>query len=235
MEVLKSQRNDVLRCIRDAGLEPLEFEWRTEPSRRSRETNLISVLVHTSTGFFFRFDFGSAPMVGRYQLSEFSPGEDLQVEIDGNEETWSDRLTNTRRWLYCLKREIGESDLWAKLAEEHRFAEVAGSTGLENDTFTPDEQKKVSAALREVREFAARLVEGQDDTAARLRIIDDRVQHMDESSKRLGRKDWLSMVLGSLVGICMTGAIESDEARELVRFAGEKLSVVYDSLRALLP
>ena len=47
----------------------------------------------------------------------------------------------------------------------------------------------------------------------------DVFDHMGEAATRMGRKDWLSLVIGNLLGMAFTLALNGDSTRDLFGFA----------------
>ena len=53
-----------------------------------------------------------------------------------------------------------------------------------------------------------------------------RLTHLEDASKRLGRKDWITLAMGTLTNIIVGVALAPDAARELLRNAGALLGWV---------
>jgi len=101
LALLPAQQADVLRVIQEAGLNPGDFTWAVQPSRRALIGPLISALVHTSTGYFFRFE-SVEDASGQKRISVFSGGEDAP-EVTKVAGSWEDQLGHVRTWLKYLQ------------------------------------------------------------------------------------------------------------------------------------
>ena len=96
-----SHQADVARVIQETGLNPATFTWALQPSRYALIGPLISVLVHTPTRCFFRFEF-SNDASGQNRVSVFSPGDGAQ-EVKKSAGSWEDQLKHIRLWLEHLR------------------------------------------------------------------------------------------------------------------------------------
>jgi hypothetical protein len=96
---------EVGRVIEDAGLNPRDFTWALQPSRHALFGPLISALVHTRTGRFFRFEFIENAS-GQTRVSVFSPG-DGAPEMEKAAGSWEDQLEHIRQWLKSLRQPRG--------------------------------------------------------------------------------------------------------------------------------
>ena len=95
-----SDQADVTRLIQDAGLPPGDFTWALQPNRYALIGPLVSALVHTRTGGYFRFEF-TADASGRNRMSVFSPGKGAP-EVAKGAGSWEDQLSQVRVWLKSL-------------------------------------------------------------------------------------------------------------------------------------
>lgn len=99
--LLKSQKNDVLRVIEGAGLNPRDFHW---DQAYKDDAYYVNRLFHTASSFWFEFDYvAGARSSGHYV--RFAPGPD-SADGSGYPGTWSKALDYLARWLRFLRREI---------------------------------------------------------------------------------------------------------------------------------
>jgi len=92
--LLNSQRNETLTIIRNAGLNPLEFEW---TNILTNNNNLISAISRKPTQFAFIFDTDLGAFIGRG-----TPGDGRS--IDSKEFTsWNGLLAYFSEWFSLLK------------------------------------------------------------------------------------------------------------------------------------
>jgi hypothetical protein len=128
-ELLTTQRNQVLAEIRDAGLNPAEFEWRDVVSDVTK-TGLgsppytVQGIVHLPAGAGFVFDLDSRR---GHHYAIFRPGRDGPSERI-NADTWFVALNYVREWLGLVKREYETPDLWAEIGQRREL--LAGDLGV---------------------------------------------------------------------------------------------------------
>lgn len=91
------QQADVTRLIQEGGMNPRDFTWALQPSRYALIGPLVSALVHTRTGCFFRFEF-SKEAPGSNRMSVFVPGKGAR-EVAKPAASWADQLEQVRGWL----------------------------------------------------------------------------------------------------------------------------------------
>jgi hypothetical protein len=113
--LLLRQTNEVLEAIREAGLNPLEFQWSLFNSARGGFI-LVSALTHKASHFNFIFDEVQEAS-GYHQLSTYSPGPDSRQESEKIDDGWESRLVSVRKWLTALRNELETPDLWEALAQ----------------------------------------------------------------------------------------------------------------------
>jgi hypothetical protein len=210
--LLKSHRNEVFLAIKERQLNPLEFEWHEVASDQSDDTK-VSLLVHRPTTLYFLFD-----VLERLPHCTYSPGTDrtVAVEYPGD---WEGQFNHCKKWLDNLKREIDEPDLWATVTEEKQLV-ASASADIENAPFSAGEMQRISIAITEMRTY---VVQTGNPTEQQLQFISARLAYLEDASKRLGRKDWLTLAVGVITNIVVGVALAPDAARELFRMAGRLL------------
>ena len=95
-----SDQADVTRLIQNAGLPPGDFTWALQPNRYALIGPLVSALVHTRTGGYFRFEF-TADASRRNRVSVFCPGKGAP-EVAKEAGSWENQLGQVRVWLKSL-------------------------------------------------------------------------------------------------------------------------------------
>jgi hypothetical protein len=121
--------------------------------------------------------------------------------------TWPQILANLGRWADEVNYETNTPDLWAELKRVPEVMAAAQSPEASNASFTPAEQAEVSSRLDEVKQLVRQQFELTDD---QLAAVDQKLDELEEASKRLGRKDWATILIGGLVSVGMTDAVPPD-------------------------
>jgi hypothetical protein len=216
--ILKSQKNDALQIIQQQGMLPEEFEWRESESTFDFEAgSLVSLLVHKPSNYFFQFDFQSDMI----RCSIYSPGQDQQL-IRRNRLHWAEQLGDLRSWIKSLKREISTPDLWAEISKEKILVEAAQQE-QENTRFTTDEIHRVQENLNEIKQY---LISSKEFSPEQINYLDGRFKYLGEAAERVGKKDWLMLLLGTLASVVMTLMLPTQLSGELFRVAGTLLKWV---------
>jgi len=139
----------------------------------------------------------------------------LEREQDAGD--WGSELVYFSNWLHYLRRETESADLWSEISKEAKVLESAASSDTPNAPFTADEKEYILNGLDEIKQFLL--------TAHRLdpELVESRLKYLADSVDRVGRKDWLNLLISVLVTIVISAALPPETARELFRFAGTVL------------
>lgn len=224
--ILKTQANKLFQTIKQLGLDPLEFEWRREKNI-PEGTLIVSVLVHKPTEYYFHFGF-----LRGQEWCQRSPGPDRSVD-ERYGSAWDSQEAHAHEWLSCLKREIETPDLWESVSQEKALVEAASAEGLSNTPFIEAEQQDISAKLDEIQQF---LLAAHQFEESQKEFVRSRLDYLKDAAERMGRKDWLNLTTGTLLGIVVQTGLNSDAARELFRLAGNLLQSLFaGGMPPLLP
>lgn len=206
--LLRSQANQVFEAIKNAELEPSEFEWQDAESLYS--AHVVSRLVHRPSGYSFSFDNEDE------FHSQWSPGHQTKWD-GGGDNSWIAQLDWFVDWLTYLRREIETPDLWGAISSGAEVLESAASTDSSNEPFTAEEKIYLVQGINEIKEYLL--------TAHKLdpELVESRLNYLIESSERVGRKDWINLLVSVLVGIVISAALPPEATRELFRFVGTVL------------
>ncbi|PYS35190.1 MAG: hypothetical protein DMF75_04395 [Acidobacteria bacterium] len=207
--LLKSQGNQVFEAIRRNEWEPSEFEW--QETQGPGSGTQVFQLVHKASGFYFVFD-----NVGGNFYSKWSPAEQTLEQIQGLA-NWPTQLVHFNNWLLYLRRETESPDLWRAISKEAQVLESAASADTSNAPFTAEEKAYIVQGINEIKQYLL--------TAHKLdpELVESRLKYLIESSERVGRKDWINLLISVLVGIVISAALPPEATRELFRFVGTVL------------
>ncbi len=117
-----------------------------------------------------------------------------------------------------MKREIEEPDLWETIGVEKALAGAAADKDLDNSPFSEEERKRINQDLIEIKNY---LLSRADFGPEQKVFLEERFRYLAEASQRLGRKDWMTVLLGGLLNVIVGLALAGDKAGELMRFAGQ--------------
>jgi hypothetical protein len=207
--LLPTQQNDVFRAIEDAGLNPADFHWETVQSEIGAFRESVPVLVYTSAGaaFIFDFDKEQGEHWALYVPGVQKPSEKVRT-VD-----WGAELIHVTIWLQNLKEQFFTPNLWDELGRERQLVQATEPDAEENSAFTLEEQAQIAIRLDEVREV---LIGTDNLEGDRLRAIETRLDYLKEASTRMGRRDWLNIFYGSVFSWALTSLISPTAAREVI-------------------
>lgn len=243
MSLLKTQRNAIYKAVESSGLTPREFRWE---NRDAEPLGFIGseaeALVHTPTGFYCMID--NASVGGRIArnlrdrdqhgdyLLQFTPGSESRVQtvLGVDVET---ALGYVHEWLVNLQREATEPDLWAQIAAEGEvFSDAISGLAAANTPFKADERKRIAQGLDEIR---AQLAAQHELSEQQLTAIDKGFAALKAASERVGRKDWVLMLGGTLMGIIGGAALPPNVVKGLFHIVGEVFQWLLQQGRLLPP
>jgi hypothetical protein len=210
------QKNQVLQLILGYGPPPSDFQWTEKQQEEASGSYRVSVLTHRPTGYFAVF--------GAHSIT-VSPGIKTKVEKFWHEDDWANKTNICTHWLVDLQEEVTAPDLWATIGQEKALSTAASSASLDNRPFTAAEQSLIATKLAEIKAY---LLEGEQFDHKQAETVEREFAYLRESSERLGRKDWLNIVLGGLFGLAVTLALDPEKARGLLRLAGTVFQTLWE-------
>ena len=226
LALIKSQRNQIFLAIKAAGVRTDEFEWSLVRSKWAAPGK-VSRRTHQPTGFYFVFDSYVRKLNPRqFPASSFEAKESDVSHVN----TWEQVVEVFKEWLKLVVEEHLEPDLWDS-AETAKALMPQSIEQIENTVFSADE---VSRITRSINELQAHLVATGHLNAAQKSFITARLQHLNESASRLGRKDWITLAIGTLTNIVVGVALAPEAAKDVLRTAGSLLGWVLGNV-AVLP
>jgi hypothetical protein len=216
--LLTSQKNDIFKCIQDAGLNPLSFEWSETKTNFSLAEFTVSILKHAGSDFYFKFDRTED---GHFYC-RFSPAYDRSFEISKVKAKWNDILDDFRRWLSCLKREF-VPDVWEQLKDYTPQETFIGTAEISNVPFSSSEAENIIGWLDKLQ---AQIEKNFNLQGEQLAFVKRQVDYLKEGAKRQGRKDWIHTSIGVIVTIATGLALSPEKAKLLWNLVKSCLAVV---------
>ncbi len=207
--LLKSQANDVLERIQNAEFDPVEFEWEEYQSNYSGNTS--AVLVHKSSKSYFTFDHVERDG----HMCEYSPASDSPTAKD-SPGSWRSQLLNVSNWLGYVRREVDSPDLWSALEDRTLLDRSFSSEDLENTPFSEDERLEV---VNKVGELGRYIQETHQLDEAGIQQLNSRIEYLIGATDRLGRKDWVMLLLSTVLGIVTSLPFDAVSARDVFTVA----------------
>jgi hypothetical protein len=195
----KWQSNLVVEAIQGAGLDPRQFDLADDDGEiRIKHKWSPSRLTIRSEGAFI--------------IVFYVVGDGPEWPIGS--QTWLTIPPRIDFWLKEVRRDLETPDLWAELQRDDRLLFRATFDDVtENASFPPDEQNKIATRLRALGEHAERTY---SLSAAQMRVLDRKLDYLVNAARRLGRKDWLNVCAGAILGLILAVALPPEAARGML-------------------
>lgn len=128
----------------------------------------------------------------------------------------------------------------ASLSAEFLVTQVSPRPGLaaaltndspHNAAFTPEERAQIKESLSAI----STAIETRTDVAPeQIDLIRRKLDEIHEASGRLGRKDWINYVAGSLTSLCISASFSPEVTKALFHAANGAFSWLFRSALAML-
>lgn len=99
-----------------------------------------------------------------------------------------------------------------------------------NAPFSPDETLQISQSIKNAE---SNLRKDQAIPKEQLDLITERLEEIELASHRLGRKDWINYVTGSLTSMCISAAFSPEITRKIFHEIGSALSWLITNIHLL--
>jgi hypothetical protein len=200
MRLTKLERNKIHQTIAETGLNPNECELKVADNR--------AIVTHES-GSIFQFTItlshgrGSGDLIRRIYVVRAA------VEDGTRREFTTDSSVNEitgplHAWASEVKQVTESPDLWAELQASRELITDIQQTDSGNTPFTQDEQRQIAAQLQEITKRLKQQFELTKDQAER---IDEWREEVVEASTRMGQKDWLIYLLGTITALTIAATV----------------------------
>ncbi len=111
------------------------------------------------------------------------------------------------------------------------FSVAYENESLANAPFSTDEIAKIAGCVDNVaRQMASR----SDITPEQLAFLSSKLQEIADASKRLGRKDWIMFVAGTLTNVVVGAAFSPEATKALFTALNKELSWVFQNALRLV-
>lgn len=229
----KKYRNALFDLIRAASLDPQRF---TSTERKIEDYDAFRIRLKNSRLYFaVGTSLSSGERKFSYLRSDYIR-DDPRPYIEEEEYemflTWtdfSDIENNFKEWLNSSvqmyledKAEEAEDkalpDLWAELKQSS--GAIGKFQSLQNTPISLEEQGRIAERLNKFKEDVQKR---ELLSAEQISLLNEQIEYLVESTKHLGRKDWLNVALGALIGFTLQAALTPDVAMQIIRLAGEAL------------
>lgn len=205
--LLRTQKNEIFECVREAGLNPLNFEWGEETTEADGvSTYPVSIVRYLHTDFYFKFDRDQF-----YQFYCKSHPSTRDFMLLTYKYDWKSALVSFREWLLRLK-EQEVPDLWEQLKEYAPHETFIGTGEISNTPFTDLEVENIIASLDRLQTQIEKNFNLQGE---QLSFVETQIEYLKDGVKRQGRKDWVHTSIGVIASIAVGLALSPEKAKLL--------------------
>lgn len=137
---------------------------------------------------------------------------------------WQNVLAELAEWADEALYVSETPDFWTELKNTSAILEITQTAEASNGLFTTAEQIEIASRLDAIKDLVR---EKFELTAEQISLVDDRLDEMKEASERVGRKDWVLMLYGSLVSIFVAGAVPSAVIQAMLTAAAHGVAHIF--------
>lgn len=206
MKLLLSQKNKLFDVIEKKELSPALFEY--------KETLLGLDVLDTTVRYknsSFYFSMSSGRKKGYIGVVKCSPGR-YDFENLYDVEYWVQIENAYEKWLDNLKREIQLEDKWEKFNNEIQSLQLYNNENdFINSKFTVPEYLEIKQKIFQLKEGISRLELLPQQTA----LLNDKLDMVLDMTTQLGRFDWKSLFVGTIVSIIIQLSVTQDNAKAI--------------------
>ena len=206
MELMRSQKNELLEIIKTFELESFNFKWSMDKDIFERQ---IQTLRYKDTSYYFAINISRDTFT-----CLCSPGEE-KIHESTVQYKWENARYDFRQWLYYLEREISQPDLWEELEKIKVFDDIEFESESENtmQQFTYQETMQIENGINEVRKYLIEVVENDKEQS---KIINEKLDYLIHASKRMGRMDWKNVFVGAFVNIATSIGLNQEQGQVII-------------------
>ncbi len=206
----KKQRNALYDHIVTAGLDPARCEF-AEDEQDVRLTHgptgsVFSAQPHKYEGYTVRKSIGDEP------AEQFF------------EPAWPSVLNSAGIWAESVEEFTAAPDLWAEIRREKKFLSGDEYESASNTPFGADEQARIAAQLRQIKEYLAERYPLSDEEISEVEV---RLDDVEAAASRVGRKDWLLMFYGVMFTLIVTALLPPDAVQRIMAMVSHGLGDLF--------
>ena len=197
------QRNQLFRAIAAAGLDLNEFDSVFE----EREC----AIRHRSSGSHFSF-VEARTFLYAYAVTD-GPRTGAGEPTAGS---WEQLLERISFWADEIRYVTTMPDLWQDLRQARALQPLVASEQASNTLFTTAERAEVARQMDQVTLY---IREAFELTAAQMAAIERGLGEVKDASNRLGRKDWKTILYGTVLSLALTDLVPAHVVQTILTAA----------------
>jgi hypothetical protein len=243
-QLSRFEKNDLFRVIEGSAVPVSGFELSEEHIKlifrppdflfpllpfRHREPRTVTVIRHAGTSSVFGVvQTQYACFLAQYETGGRMPESVVVREwVPFDDIGWPDVLKAVNKWVDEIQGFLGDAeipDLWERLKHDRSFLGSQAAQDIENTPFTVGEQAEISAELHRIKNH---LHTTPELASAPVSEIETRLEHLENASERVGRKDWLMMFNGAITSLILSDLLPAQTAQHIIVMAVQGLGHLF--------
>ncbi|WP_428658159.1 hypothetical protein [Runella sp.] len=210
----KRDKNTLFNLISELGFNQRDFELVDEyvdnlPATiiKYKNTQFIFV-IRNSKESFDDFDFKFIQFGPSYEFTEYYP----DVEFVNFESVYKSFRSWILNHIVPYIEEITEQDLWELYKSSDKSLNLSLIDFNDKSYFLPDEIRQISTSINELKFL---IHKNLSTNITEQNLVIERLDYLIESSQRLNKFDWKSLVLSTLIGISTTLTLDTQTGKIL--------------------
>lgn len=165
--------------------------------------SLVGSFFHSDAKRGWQGAVVAEPRPGIYlvELFEWLAGSSASQHLVRIEDMAGWQFYDTAEWMTNTYDHGGLKRQWEILS-------AAQSADGSNAPFTPDEQAEISSSVDQVKETVRR--DNPELTTKQMAAIEQTLDEVKEATTRIGRKDWVMLANGALIGLVANDLVPPD-------------------------
>ena len=127
-------------------------------------------------------------------------------------------------WAAEVRQFVDTPDLWALLQSEQAILTGSRYEAVENTPFTSDERIAIATELRDIKQYVKVTY---SLTMEQTQHFDQRFDHLEAASHRVGRKDWQVMVGGAILAVALDQVVPREALPHLLAMAAHTIEHLF--------
>lgn len=235
----KRHRNDLFRAIEQSGAPINEFELHVGKLSGDKSDSVI--IDHLGSKSFFAITLSLSSKLFFVIKSRPSARFRIVGRIDDGEKTATDGQRATEFIMSIIRPHLGSGliasfswdvvrdmvETWArKIIEKREAYALTPDLWLElrqsktlltaphvNTAFTESQQAQITSQIQQVKAFIKNTYEL---TGEQIAEVEERLDQVEQASRRMGRKDWLMLFNGAVFSLIVSGFIPPQAAQHIL-------------------
>jgi len=201
VEVLtRRQRNEIFAALDSKDVDPDDCEL-TQPHRPGPDNSTIFAEVrHVPTNSVFELS-----RIGETDFYWWTVHDGPHSPGKNRYENWAEMLNQLEHWAEEVQYVADVPDFWVELRQVPEILAAAQAPDASNAPFTLDEWGELSTHLDQAKDAVRR--ENPELTADQMSAIEQALDEIKEAGKRVGRKDWVMLANGALLGLVVNDLV----------------------------